>query len=455
MENKLTAKYGLFTAITMVVGTVIGSGIFFKTEAVIATAQGNVSIGIVSLIIIALIMLICAYTFSIMATRYEKVNGLVDYAEVLVGKAYAYYIGWFMSLIYYPTLTSVLAWVSAQYTCVLFGIPDPATSGGCLVIAAFYLIFIFACNTLSPIIAGKIQVSTTIIKLIPLLLMAVAGMIVGLSNGTLTENFSSAAQHGGIVGGANGALLLSGCVAMAFSYEGWIITTSINSELKNSKRNLPIALVVGTIIIAAVYVLYYIGINGSITTEELLEFGSAQAFVNMFGTVGGTILTVFVVISCLGTCNGLMVACVRGTYSLAARGRGFRPEIFAQVDKVTGMPTNSCVLGLLIAAAWLLYFFGGPLCGWFGPFKFDSSELPIITLYAGYIPIFIMMIKKETTLPGFKRFVAPLLSITCCLFMVFAAIVAHTEDILYYFIVFAAVMLLSLAFRKERPILEQ
>ena len=110
----------------------------------------------------------------------------------------------------------------------------------------------------------------------------------------------------------------------------------------------------------------------------------------------------FVIISCLGTLNGLMVGCTRGLYSLAARNKGPLPEIFKQVDKVTNMPTNSSVFGLLLCAFWLLYFYGANLTKpWFGPFVFDTCGLPIVTLYGAYIPIFLLLMKKEKTLPPF------------------------------------------------------
>ena len=118
---KLEKKYGLFTAICMVVGIVIGSGVFFKAQNILNTTGGNMTLGILAWIIGGVIMLICACTFAVMATKYEKVNGIVDYAEVTVGKGYAYHVGWFLSLIYYPTLTSVLAWLSARYFGELFG----------------------------------------------------------------------------------------------------------------------------------------------------------------------------------------------------------------------------------------------------------------------------------------------------------------------------------------------
>ena len=104
-----------------------------------------------------------------------------------VSSRYGYYVGWFMATIYNPTITSVLAWVSARYTCVLLG--WDITGGSCMTIACFYLVASYALNALSPIIAGKFQVATTAIKLIPLMLMAVVGTVVGLTSGMTMSNF--------------------------------------------------------------------------------------------------------------------------------------------------------------------------------------------------------------------------------------------------------------------------
>ena len=172
----------------MIVGTVIGSGVFFKAEAILTKTGGDMATGILAWGIGGLIMVICAYTFSVMATKYSFVNGLVDYAEVTVGKRYGYLVGWFMTMIYYPAMTSVLAWVSARYLCVLLGFSIVGSE--CLCLSCLFLVGSYTVNALSPKLAGKIQVSTTVIKLIPLLLMAVVGTASGLANGVLIENFT-------------------------------------------------------------------------------------------------------------------------------------------------------------------------------------------------------------------------------------------------------------------------
>ena len=445
MDNQLKKKYGLITAIAMVIGIVVGSGVFFKAEKILVATGGDLSLAILAWIIGGVIMVVCAYVFAVMATKYEHVNGIIDYAEATLGRGYGYYVGWFLTFIYYPSMTSVLAWVSARYLCVLIGFD--IVGAECLAISAFFLIANYALNALSPKLAGKFQVSTTIIKLIPLLLMAVAGLIVGLSNGMTVENFNTVVDASIGKGGA----LLAAVVATAFAYEGWIIATSINAELKDAKKNLPIALVLGTIAIVVIYILYYIGLAGGITNAELMQGGEAgakMAFSAIFGKVGGTALFVFVVISCLGTLNGLMLGCTRGMYSIAVRNEGPRPDVFRQIDPITNMPTNSAIIGLLLCGMWLLYFFGANLtASWFGPVCFDSSELPIITIYAFYIPIFLMFMIREKEQHAVKQFVMPTLGICGCLFMVYAAIAAHGQAVLWYLLVFAVIMLVGMLLR--------
>lgn len=461
MENKLEKRYGLFTAICMVVGIVIGSGVFFKAQDILNYTGGNMMLGILAWIIGGAVMIICAFTIANMATKYEKVNGIVDYAEATVGEKYAYIMGWFLSVIYYPSMTGVLAWVSARYTLLLFDPKADVTSGLCLSLAAFYLCICYAINALSPKIAGKLQVSATAIKLVPLVIMIIVGTVAGIMNGNTVEAFKGAFS----TAGGDVSSVFSGIAAAAFAYEGWIIATAINAELKDAKRNLPIALVVGTLIIMIVYIFYFIGLSGGATVDVLRTEGSTTAFKNLFGAVGGTILNVFVVVSCFGTLNGLVLACTRGMYSVAIRGKGPDPAMFSEVDPRTKIPTNSGVLGVLLCAGWMFYFYAANLTEpLFGLFSFDSSELPIITIYGMYIPIFVMFIVKEGKKNIFKNVVMPTLAIIASLFMVFVAFYAHgiapyqraaekgefAFPVLFYLIVFAVIMFIGILFYKKK-----
>ena len=459
MNNKLERKFGLLTAICMVVGIVIGSGVFFKAQTVLEKTEGNMPLGIVAWLIGGIVMIICALNLANLGSHYEKVNGLVDYAEATIGKKYAYFVAWFNAFIYLPGMTSVLAWVSARYTVELFG--GDITGGACLALSAFYLVASYALNSLSPKLAGKFQVSTTFIKLIPLLLMAIVGTVVGLVNGTTIESFKTASV---VAQGGNMSALFAAVVATAFAYEGWIIATSINAELKDSKKNLPIALTVGSIIIVAVYITYYIGLAGAADISVLQTEGAPTAFKNIFGNIGGTALSVLIVISCFGTLNGLMLASTRAMYAISVRNQGPKPEVVNEVSPTTNMPYNSAIIGVLACSAWLFYFYGANLMNpIFGLFSFDSSELPIITIYGFYIPVFIMFIKKHGKENVLKNIVLPILGILASGFMVFAAIYAHgiqpylnakangsfSFPVLFYLIVFAVVLVIGAFFYKK------
>lgn len=441
--NGLEKKYGFWTAVAMVVGIVIGSGVFFKAEKVLRSTGGSMLTGILAWIAGGSIMIICAYAFSILARRYSKVNGIVDYSEASLGSTYGYIVGWFMSTIYYPSLAAVLCWITAKYTVVLFGIGDHGTNITVYLIGIGYLFIIYILNLVAPILAGKLQVSVTFIKLIPLLLMGVVGVFKGVASGQTIQNFVDVSTD---IVVSNP--FLTAIVATAFAYEGWIIATTINSELKNSKKDLPRALILGSIFIVIIYLLYFIGISGSMPISEFISGGDDSirtAFFNVLGSFGGSTLFIFIIMSCLGSLNGVTIASVRGLYSLAVRGMGPMNKTLSKVSK-RGTPLNSGIVGLCIILLWLILWYGSNK-GWWGTFL-DFSELPVISMYALYIPIFLWMMRAMKELNFFQRYIIPVAAIFSSLFMIYATLLSHgVKSVLIYCVLFAVIILIGLAFK--------
>ena len=450
MQEKLTKKYGLFTAIAMVVGIVIGSGVFFKAQDILTRLQGNMPLGILAWIIGGLVIVGCATTFAVMASKYEHCGGPVDYAEATCGKTYAYIMSWFLAIVYYPAITSVLGWVTARYIGVIFGLNMVGSE--VMMLSGVLILVTYAYNALAPKLAGKLQVSMTVIKMIPLLLMAVVGTVVGFVNGNIVEGFGTVSGEASAVGSEE---IFGAVVATAFAYDGWIIATSINAEIKDAKKNLPLALMFGCLIIVATYVLYYIGLAGATDIGTLITDGASAAFVAVFGKGFAVVLNVFVAVSCLGTLNGVALATTRGFYACAMREDTKPFRIFRSLDPHTNIPNNSSLVGLLAVGFWLFFFYGANLTsGWFGVFNFDSSELPIITLYGLYIPIFINFMRKEKDMGVFRRFVLPSIAIVGAVFMIFATVYAHgiqpflkaqaegkfSFPVLFYLIVFGVII---------------
>lgn len=411
--DDLKKKYGFWTATAMVVGIVIGSGVFFKADDVLAASGGSLPTALLAWLIGGAIMVVTAYVFSTIATRIRKVNGVVDYFEAAYGQTAGYLVAWFMTFIYYPTLVAVLAWVSANYTVGLLGLGQ-----GVWAIAAVYLVGFFLLNCISPVLAGRWQVSATIIKLVPLGLVALVGTVTGLFSGQTMQSFTASAQNVSEGGGLAVATL-----STAFAYEGWIIATAINAELRDARRTLPRALVVGTIAIVIIYMLYYLGIAGALSNEQVLAAGDeapVRVFALIFGRLGGTLLTVFVIISCLGTLNGLIMGSARGMYAIASRGLGPKSDFFRHIDPRTNSTINSAVLGFVLSSLWMVVWYGN-FNGWWGGFM-DISELPIAFLYVIYISIYAWVMREYTDLGPAARFVAPGLAAAGSLYIIWGAV---------------------------------
>lgn len=439
----LEKKYGFWTAVAMVVGIVIGSGIFFKAEKVLQSTGGSMLTGVLAWIASGSIMIICVYAFSILAGKYSKVNGIVDYSEASLGSTYGYMVGWFMSIIYYPSLAAVLCWITAKYTAVLFGIGGDSTDFIVYLIGIGYLLVIYILNLISPILSGKLQVSATFIKLIPLLLMGVVGVFKGVTSGQTIQNFIDVSTD---IVVSNP--FFTAVVATAFAYEGWIIATTINAELKNAKRDLPKALILGSIFIVIIYLLYFIGISGSMSISEFISGGDDSiriAFFNILGSFGGSTLFVFIIISCLGSLNGVTIASVRGLYCLAVRGMGPMRKTLSKVSK-RGTPLNSGIVGLCIIFFWLFLWYGSNNGLW-GIFL-DFSELPVVSMYAMYIPIFIWMMRSMKELNFFKRYIIPIAAVISSVFMIYATVLSHgPKAVLIYCVLFTVIILIGLIFK--------
>ncbi|MFA6889889.1 MAG: amino acid permease [Bacilli bacterium] len=415
----LKKKYGLLTGIAMVVGIVIGSGVFFKAHRVLVNTNGKLGLALFAWLIGGLIMVISAYCFSQLATKIEKVNGVVDYVEAATNKKVAYFTGWYFTTVYYPILISILAFLSVNYFFVLIG------QGALIVVSWIFWVAValtitaaFAMNTLAPKIAGHFQVSTTFIKMIPIIIIAIVGTVVGLINGNTSLAFASLGNNAIVKNDFGSALL-----ATIFAYEGWIVATSINAELTDSKKNLPIALLIGTLIVIAAYLLYYLGLSSIIpNTNDIIQLQNNAPIVaigTLLGPIGEVLFNIFLIISCLGTLNGLTMGGSRGFYSLAVRQQGPRPEVFRKLHEKTNTSIASSVVGYVLAIA----FMGLWIVSMLTSFNYlgTMDELSIAFIYAVYIAVYVWMIKTGKNLNIFNRYIMPILAILCALLLVFAA----------------------------------
>ncbi len=427
-------KYGLFTSITMITGIVIGSGIFFKSDDVLTYTNGNMALGILVFLLAAVVIIFGSLSISMLASRSDKPGGMISYAEEFINAKCAGAFGWFQVFLYLAPLVGVVAWVSGIYLCQLFGIPatnENTTWIGFIVFCALYLM-----NILSAALGGFFQNASMIIKLIPLVIISVAGIVFGKS-GTImqqdVQTFGTAMRQ---------SSLLTAFAPIAFSFDGWIIATSICHKIRNSKRNLPLALIISPLIILIIYISYFVGVTSLVGVDKVLETGNESAFLaanKIFGTIGAKLILVFVIISVLGTLNGLILAFIQMPYSLAIRNMiPFSNVLKKQSSKLRGMPVNSAIFGFFLSVIWIYINYlmqKEKLPG-------DASELSICINYLNYIILYFAVIKltkKKEIKNKFMGYVVPIIA-SIGSFLIFTAAFSHP---LFWVYVIVSVAVLS------------
>ena len=110
-------EYGLFTAIAMIVGIVIGSGIFFKSDNILVYTNGSIIKGVAVFVIAAIGIIFGSLAIAVLATKTTKPGGVITYADEYAGRKIAGAFGWFQVFIYYPSLLAVVSWIVGVYMC--------------------------------------------------------------------------------------------------------------------------------------------------------------------------------------------------------------------------------------------------------------------------------------------------------------------------------------------------
>ena len=378
-------KYSLFTAICMITGIVIGSGIFFKADDILHYTNGNMLLGILVFIIASIAIVFGSLTISQLAMRTDRRGGIIAYAKEFMNKDIACAFGWFQLFVYFPTLISIVSEVASIYLCQLFSMNPSLELKTC--IAIVISIAVFGMNIFSAKIGGYIQNATMIIKLIPLLVIALLGIFLGNPG----EIVQTDVMHFGST--AKSFTWIAAFAPIAFSFDGWTVSTTLSHEIKNSKKNLPIALTVAPILILFVYIAYYVGITSLLGTESVLAHGDSSVYIaatQLFGSLGAKLVLIFIVISVLGTMNGLSLAFIRMPYTLASGNMfPFKKVLCKSQDEEASFSVASGVLSFLVVLLWTVFNYGIQKFN----ISADISEVSICLSYLIYTLLYFTVIR--------------------------------------------------------------
>lgn len=395
METNKT-QYGFITAISMVIGIVIGSGIFFKADDILTATGGSVLLGILGFLVVGIGVVFGSLVISEYAINNPQEGGLIPFCKDAFGPKIAYFVSWFVISVYFPALIVILAFVTAIYLSVLLGID----SNSFLYIATtLVLTFAFISNVLSKKVGGGIQSITTGLQLVPLFIIGAIGLLF-FNNGGAGASITNHAT-------ASNSSFFTALIAIAFTFDGWIVVTSIGSEIKNPKRTLPIALTAGVLLTTVIYILYFIGITNIVSPADIISLGDAHVDVaaeTIFGAHGSTIITAFVVIAVYGGVNGMVLAYLRLPHAIIEQG------MMKDILNINGNTTKHSfskgviIFDLITVAIMLLIQILTNEGILFGNLQtaFDLSTLPITIIYFIYIGLYVRVF-KVTARQGLER----------------------------------------------------
>ena len=379
-QQGLKKNLGVATATSIVIGCVIGAGVFFKPYAIYQSTGGAPGMGMLAWVFGGIASILAALTFAEVAVLIPRTGGMVAYLGEAYNEKIGFLAGWMQTVIFYP------AFLAGYGVTVGRELGEYVGSQYAMPIAMAVILALVALNTLGSKTAGGIQVVSTICKLIPLVLLMVFGFIAGSGENPI---FTPMVAEGKSTGAVLGSTLL----AVLFAFEGWTNVGAIAGEMKRPSRDMPLAIVGGVSIIMAVYFIINMAYLWVLPADELMNIQSPASAVAMkiFGPTGGTLIKVGIIISVIGAANGFLMSGSRVAYQLAADKT---LPFSAALSRLNGnhVPANSIIL---IGALACVYSLSG---------QFDMlTNLAVFSCWIFYTLTFACVIKLRRTRPELER----------------------------------------------------
>jgi APA family basic amino acid/polyamine antiporter len=336
-RSELARELGLFDSVMMMVGIVIGSGIFLTT-GIMAQSIPSVPLLLLAWVLGGVLTLTGALTFAELGAAMPQAGGQYVYLRAAYGNLAAFLFGWILFLVAMGGSIAALGVGFADYS----GHFVPAVSTDQLVLALDFtaiginythnvstvqltavvvIVLLTACNYAGVVFGKLIQNAFTVVKIGALVAFVVVGLLLG-SEQRLDLSLNP-------TGASSGALLVGfgvAVVAVSWAFDGWNNINYVAGEIRDPKRNLPLALFMGTAAITVLYVLVNVVYLLALPLPELVGVVRVAEHASraMFGTGAASLVSAVVVISTFGALNGSIFVGPRVYYAMARDGVFFR-----------------------------------------------------------------------------------------------------------------------------------
>jgi len=342
----LKRNINLFNAVTIIVGCIVGSGIFVSPKGVVQEVE-SVGMALVVWGSCGVMALLGGLCYAELGTTLPFGGGDYAYIQHVWGNFTAFLYIWTQVMIIFPTSNAAIGITFALY--VLQPVfpdcksPDDAVR----LLAAVAIVFIGAINCLSVKWAAKVQNVFTVAKVLALVIIIIVGLV-ALGQGR-TANFSEAFEGSTKEPGKISLAFYSGL----FSYAGWNYLNFMTAEMKNPYRTLPMAIFIGMPLITIIYVLANIAYFTVLTPLEVtMSEATAVTFAERMMGVFSWCVPVFVAMSCFGGLNGCIMTTSRTFFTAAQQGH--LPNVLALIHVKHLTPITAVIFECLLSLVMLI-----------------------------------------------------------------------------------------------------
>ncbi|KAI1888565.1 hypothetical protein AGOR_G00186480 [Albula goreensis] len=269
----LRRRINLLAAVSLIIGTVVGSGIFIAPKGVLMNS-GSVGLSLLIWGLCGVLSTFGALCYAELGTTFKKSGGHYTYLLETLGPLPAFLRLWAEFIMVRPAVASVVCLAFGRYVVEPFFAPCPAPAALVKVVGILGVSFVVAVNCWSVSWASKTQITLTFIKMFALVLIIVPGVL-ALARGQ-TENFQHAFDSGSLTLNKLPLAFYSGL----YAYGGWFYLNFVTEEVIDPNRNIPLSIIFSMVTVTVFYVLVNVSYYTMMTAAELLVSDAVAVVIN-------------------------------------------------------------------------------------------------------------------------------------------------------------------------------
>jgi basic amino acid/polyamine antiporter, APA family len=342
--ERLPRTLGLFSSIMVLIGITIGSGIF-RVPSRVAAGLGAPGPVLLAWVIGGVLALFGALTLAELAALFPRSGGIFAFLEEGFGPMPAFLFGWSQLAVIRAAALGAIATIFAEYLGSFVNIQPQQVH----YVAAGVIFVVGLLNWIGIQKAALVTNFSTVIKYGALALLVVLAFTAPTGS---FHNFSPA-----WTGALSFSALATALVAVMWAYDGWADLSFMSGEIKNPSRNLPLALITGTLLIILIYLSVNLAYMYLVPLPELAQStliaSTAAQRIPVLGNAGGRLIAAVVMISTFSSTNGTMMASPRIFFGMADRGLFFKG--IARVSPKFKSPSTAIFLATALGVVYVLF----------------------------------------------------------------------------------------------------